>query len=82
MSRVDREAAARRIMERTTLQVPPDLCADAVRLGARMLRRRTLTRRLSWLLLWAALLAFTIWALSVRPWVEPPSVTTPPLTGW
>ncbi|MFD9001653.1 hypothetical protein ACFV0T_11890 [Streptomyces sp. NPDC059582] len=82
MNRPEREAAARQIMQRTTPQVPPDLCADAARLGGRMLRRRTLARRLAWLLLWTAVLAFTIWAITVRPWVEPPSVTTPPLTGW
>ncbi|GEC05723.1 hypothetical protein SSP24_33780 [Streptomyces spinoverrucosus] len=82
MSRVEREAAARRIMEQTPPRVPPDLCADAVRLGDRLLRRRTLALRLAWLLLWAATVAFTVWALTVRPWVEPPSETTPPLTGW
>ncbi|MBV7699979.1 hypothetical protein [Streptomyces sp. TRM70350] len=82
MSRVDREAAARRIMEQTPPRVPPDLCADAVRLGDRLLRRRALALRLGWLLLCAAAVAFTVWALTVRPWVEPPSQTTPPLSGW
>ncbi|MBG0852889.1 hypothetical protein I2W78_13810 [Streptomyces spinoverrucosus] len=82
MSRVDREATARRIMERTPPRVPPDLSADAVRLGDRLLRRRTLARRVAWLLLCAATVAFTVWALTARPWVEPPSETTPPLTGW
>ncbi|MFF4832159.1 hypothetical protein [Streptomyces sp. NPDC001315] len=82
MNRPEREAAARRIMERTPTRVPPDLCADAVRHGGRMLRRRTLARRLAWLLLFAAALAFAVWALTAQPWVEPPSDTTPPLTGW
>ncbi|WP_171109942.1 MULTISPECIES: hypothetical protein [Streptomyces] len=82
MSRAEREAAARRIMEQTPPRVPPDLCADAVRLGDRLLRRRALALRLAWLLLCAATVAFTVWALTVRPWVEPPSETTPPLTGW
>ncbi|GGS89606.1 hypothetical protein [Streptomyces chromofuscus] len=82
MSRAEREAAARRIMERTPPQVPPDLCADAVRLGERLLRRRALALRLGWLLLCTAAVAFAVWALTVRPWVEPPSETTPPLTGW
>ena len=39
-------------------------------------------RRLMWLLLLAAIVAFVVWALMVQPWVEPPSDTTPPLTGW
>ncbi|AWW37877.1 membrane protein [Streptomyces sp. AS58] len=82
MSRLDREAAARHIMEQGTPRVPPDLCADAVRRGNRLLRRRVLVLRLAWLLLFAATVAFTVWALTVRPWVEPPSQTTPPLTGW
>ncbi|MER5754906.1 hypothetical protein [Streptomyces sp. NPDC002088] len=82
MNRPEREAAARRIMEQTPAQMPPDLYVDAIRLGGRMLRRRTLARRLGWLLLSAAALAFAVWALTARPWVEPPSDTTPPLTGW
>ncbi|WP_282703985.1 hypothetical protein [Streptomyces sp. CC219B] len=82
MNRSEREAAARQIMERTPPAVPPELCADAVRRGRRMLRRRTAARRLLWLLMCAAALAFVVWALLARPWVEPPSETTPPLTGW
>jgi hypothetical protein len=56
--------------------------ADAVRVGGRMLRRRVLARRLLWLLLLAAAVAFTVWAVDVHPWAEPPSRTTTPLTGW
>ncbi|MFR9800131.1 hypothetical protein ACL02U_30190 [Streptomyces sp. MS06] len=82
MNRIEREAAARRIMEETRPRVPVDLCADAVRRGNRMLRRRTAARRLLWLLLCAAVVAFTVWALTVRPWVEPPSETTPPVADW
>ncbi|MEV5316502.1 hypothetical protein AB0K92_02295 [Streptomyces sp. NPDC052687] len=82
MNRLEREAAVRRIMERAAPPVPPDLCAQALRRGARMLRRRVLARRVGWLLLLAAAVAFTVWALTARPWVEPPSRTTPPLTGW
>ncbi|WP_217246926.1 hypothetical protein [Streptomyces sp. AC602_WCS936] len=82
MNRLQREAAARRIMEQSTSRVPPDLYADAVRRGSRMLRRRTAVRRVMWLLLCAAAVAFTVWALTVQPWVEPPSETTPPVTGW
>ncbi|MEV7287128.1 hypothetical protein AB0O01_21595 [Streptomyces sp. NPDC093252] len=82
MSRADREAAARRILERRPPPVPPELHRDAVRRGRRALRRRRAALRLLWLLTLAACVAFTVWALTVRPWVAPPSETTPPLTGW
>lgn len=82
MNRIEREAAARRIMERTPPSVPPELYAEVVRRGGRMLRRRTAAVRLMWLLLFAATVTFVVWALLVQPWVEPPSETTPPLTHW
>ncbi|MHC3468121.1 hypothetical protein ACYF6T_05350 [Streptomyces sp. 7R007] len=82
MNRPEREAAARRIMERVPPPVPPGLYEEVVRRGARMLRRRTIARRLVYLLLFGASVAFLVWALMARPWVEPPSQTTPPLTGW
>ncbi|RPF35885.1 hypothetical protein [Streptomyces sp. TLI_185] len=58
------------------------LHGKAVHPRARSLRRRTLARRLMWLLLCAASVAFLVWAMMARPWVEPPSQTTPPYTGW
>lgn len=82
MNRAQREAAARQIMERTPTPVPPDLYPEVLRRGGRMLRRRKAAARLMWLLLFAATAAFVVWALTARPWVEPPSETTPPLTGW
>ncbi|NEA99671.1 hypothetical protein [Streptomyces sp. SID13726] len=82
MNRAQREAAVRQVMEGATPQVPPELYGDVVRRGSRMLRRRTAARRIMWLLLFAASVAFVVWALTARPWVEPPSETTPPLTGW
>ncbi|MEU4655260.1 hypothetical protein AB0G32_15200 [Streptomyces sp. NPDC023723] len=82
MNRAEREAAVRRVMERSAPRVPPGLYAEAVRRGGRLLRRRAAARRLLWLLLLAAAVAFALWALTVQPWVEPPSETTPPLTGW
>ncbi|GGZ56337.1 hypothetical protein [Streptomyces bluensis] len=82
MSLREREAAVRRMLERTPPPVPPELYGDALRRGARMLRRRTAARRLMWLVLLAAVVAFVVWASMTRPWVEPPSDTTPPLTGW
>ncbi|MBO1334719.1 hypothetical protein [Streptomyces sp. VRA16 Mangrove soil] len=61
--------------------VPPDLCAEAMRRGGRALRRHRIARRLLWCVLFAAVVAFIVWATMARPWVEPPSTTTPPLTG-
>ncbi|MGW0863996.1 hypothetical protein [Streptomyces sp. NPDC002611] len=78
----DREATVRRLMEQAPRPVPPEIHTEAVRRGGRMLRRRALARRMLWLRLLTAAVAFTVWALTVRPWVEPPSETTPPLTGW
>ncbi|GHE64711.1 hypothetical protein [Streptomyces capitiformicae] len=82
MNRRGRETAVREILERGSVQVPPELCADAMRRGGRMLRRRTAARQLMWLVLLAAVIAFVVWATMTRPWVEPPLETTPPLTGW
>ncbi|WP_329220531.1 hypothetical protein OG352_27480 [Streptomyces sp. NBC_01485] len=82
MNRPEREAAVRQIMERTPPRVPAELHADVVRRGSRMLRRRTIARRLLWVLLCAATVAFVVWAVVAQPWVEPPSQTTPPLTDW
>ncbi|MFF7606680.1 hypothetical protein [Streptomyces parvulus] len=82
MNRAGREAAARRIMEQSPPRVPPEVYAEAVRRGGRVLRRRATVRRAMWLLLCAAAVAFTVWALTVEPWAEPPSETTPPVTGW
>jgi cell division septal protein FtsQ len=78
----ERQATVRQIMEQGSVRVPPELYADAVRRGGRMLRRRALARRLMWLLLFAATVAFVVWAVTAQPWVETPSQTTPPLTGW
>ncbi|MFD6289176.1 hypothetical protein [Streptomyces sp. NPDC060205] len=77
-----READVRRILEEPQPPVPPDLYTEAVRRGGRMLRRRTLARRLMWLVLLAATVALVVWLSVAQPWVEPPSQTTPPLTGW
>ena len=77
-----REAAVRRLLDTSPPPLPPDLHTEAVRRGSRMLRRRTAARRLLWLALLAAAIAFVVWASTARPWVEPPSETTPPLTRW
>ncbi|MEU9911684.1 hypothetical protein [Streptomyces sp. NPDC051001] len=82
MNRPEREAAVRRIMEQAHPSVPPELHTEVVRRGGRMLRRRRAALRLMWFLMFAASVAFAVWAVTARPWVEPPSETTPPLTGW
>ncbi|MDX3798240.1 hypothetical protein [Streptomyces sp. AK04-3B] len=82
MNRAAREAAVRQMMERAAPPLPAELYPDVVRRGSRLLRRRTLALRLMWLLLFAAAVTFVVWAAVVEPWVEPPSQTTPPLTGW
>ncbi|GGX57768.1 hypothetical protein [Streptomyces minutiscleroticus] len=80
---IRKEDMVRRLLEEGPApSVPPELYADTVRRGDRMLRRRTAARRLLWLLLVAAATAFLVWASVARPWVQPPSDTTPPLTGW
>ncbi|MBK3523464.1 MULTISPECIES: hypothetical protein [Streptomyces] len=81
MRRGEREAAVRAVMERAVAPVPPELYADAVLRGDRLLRRRRLARRALWLLACAAVLAFTVWAAEARPWAESPSRTSPPVTG-
>ncbi|GCB46409.1 hypothetical protein [Streptomyces sp. NL15-2K] len=82
MNRPEREAAVRRIMEQAMPPVPSELYSDVLRRGGRMLRRRRTARRVMWLLLFAVTVAFVVWALTARPWVEPPSETTPPVTVW
>ncbi|MCZ0210765.1 hypothetical protein OZK63_35835 [Streptomyces sp. UMAF16] len=67
MKRGEREAAVRAAMERAVAPVPPELYADAVLRGDRLLRRRRLARRALWLLACAAVLAFTVWAAHTHP---------------
>ncbi|MFE2537095.1 hypothetical protein [Streptomyces sp. NPDC059371] len=83
MKRSEREAAVRRMLEQAPSPVvPPDLYGEVVRRGRRLQRRGRAVRRLLWLALLAAAVVFAVWAATARPWVEPPSDTTPPLTGW
>ncbi|MCX0245702.1 hypothetical protein [Streptomyces drozdowiczii] len=72
-----REDEVRRMLEGPHPQVPADLAARAAERGGRLLRRRRARRRLWVLALVAAVTAFTVWALAVRPWEEPPAETTP-----
>jgi hypothetical protein len=82
VNRLEREAAARRIMERVQPVPPPGLYEAAVRRGSRLLRRRTAVRRVLWLLLAVGVVVFAVWALTVQPWAQAPSETTPTFTDW
>lgn len=82
MNRTEREAAVRRLLEQRSPQVPVGLYDEVVRRGERVLRRRAATRRAMWLVLGVAAVAFAVWVLTVRPWAEPPSQTTPPVSDW
>ncbi|MGC4949913.1 hypothetical protein ACLQ2N_27410 [Streptomyces sp. DT224] len=72
-----REDEVRRMLEGPRPQVPADLAASAAERGARLLRRRRALLRLWALALFAAVVVFTVWALTVRPWEAPPAETTP-----
>ncbi|MFD5100524.1 hypothetical protein [Streptomyces albidochromogenes] len=72
----------RRMLETPHPPVPSDLGTRAAERGARLLRRRVLTRRLLCLLLALAAVAFAVWAALEQPWVVPPSEIAPPLEGW
>ncbi|MFD3871116.1 hypothetical protein [Streptomyces sp. NPDC058623] len=83
MSPLDRkEEQVRKLMEGPHPVVPAALVVDAATHGRRLLRRRRALRRLGWTVLFAAAVAFTVWASLTRPWVTPPSGISPPLEGW
>ncbi|MFD9408991.1 hypothetical protein ACFWBN_18490 [Streptomyces sp. NPDC059989] len=77
-----KEAQVRRLLETPYPAVPADLAAGAAARGARLLRRRRVLRRFGWAVLFAAAVAFTVWASLTRPWAVPPSGISPPLEGW
>ncbi|WP_329380164.1 hypothetical protein OG625_14355 [Streptomyces sp. NBC_01351] len=77
-----KEAQVRRLLEGPYPVVPPGLASGAAARGDRLLRRRRAVRRLGWMLLIAAVVAFTVWATLTRPWATPPSGISPPLEGW
>ncbi|WP_431042532.1 hypothetical protein ACQUSR_11800 [Streptomyces sp. P1-3] len=84
MSLPDRkEDEVRRMLEAAPHPiVPPGLAALAARQGHRMLRRRRVLRTAGWWLLFAAAVAFSVWAALAEPWTTPPIDTTPPVEGW
>lgn len=78
-----KENEARRLIEALPAPpVPAGLYEAALRRGRRLRRARRRLRRAGWLLLCLGALAFAVWALRERPWVEPPTLTTPPLQRW
>ncbi|MFD5148420.1 hypothetical protein [Streptomyces sp. NPDC058401] len=73
-----REAQVKRLLEGPYPAVPPDLAAGAAARGDRLLRRRRTVRRIGWTLLWAAVVAFVVWASLTGAWSTPSSEVSPP----
>ncbi|MEU9304660.1 hypothetical protein [Streptomyces sp. NPDC048269] len=72
----------RRLLEGPYPTVPPGLAAGAAARGDRLLRRRRVLRRFGWAVLFAAAVAFAVWASLTHPWATPPTGVSPPLEGW
>ncbi|MFC8918240.1 hypothetical protein E2C00_27110 [Streptomyces sp. WAC05374] len=84
MSGYDRkEDEVRRMLDAPPrVQVPPDLLPRAISRGTRAQHRARALRRVLWLLLAAAAVAFAVWASVAEPWRVPPAEVTPPFEGW
>ncbi|GAA2119601.1 hypothetical protein [Streptomyces synnematoformans] len=77
-----KEQAVRDLLDGPPPTVPPQLARLAADRGRRLLRRRLLLRGGVWLLLVAALVALTVWAVVSGTWVDDPAETTPDFEGW
>lgn len=77
-----KEAQVRQLLEGPYPAVPAGLAAGAAERGDRLLRRRRVLRRFGWAVLFAAAVAFTVWAALTQPWAVPPADISPPLEGW
>ncbi|MER7107982.1 hypothetical protein [Streptomyces sp. NPDC000229] len=78
-----KEDEVRRLLDAPAhVQVPPDLLPRAVSRGTRALRRARWLRRVLWVLLTVAAVAFALWASVAEPWRAPPADVTPPFEGW
>ncbi|WP_405489545.1 hypothetical protein [Streptomyces sp. NBC_00096] len=73
-----REAQVKRLLEGPYPAVPPGLAAGAAAHGDRLLRRRRTVRRIGWTLLFAAVVAFLVWASLTHAWTSPSSEVSPP----
>ncbi|WP_407837557.1 hypothetical protein ACE1OC_15690 [Streptomyces sp. DSM 116496] len=73
-----REAQVKRLLEGPYPAVPPDLAAGAAARGDRLLRRRRTLQRIGWSLVWAAVVAFVVWASLTGAWSTPSSEVSPP----
>ncbi|MFB6823404.1 hypothetical protein ACFCXA_17665 [Streptomyces virginiae] len=77
-----KEAQVRQLLQGPYPPVPTGLAAGAAARGDRLLRRRRAVRRLGWAVLFAAAVAFVVWASLTHPWTAPPTGISPPLQGW
>lgn len=73
----------RRMLDVPGPKVPADLASRAAEHGARLLRRHRVARRVAMCLMYAAVVAFAVWAWVTRPWeTSPAGPPLPPPDVW